>query len=344
MIKEILDSVNVSISLFLSDVFHLSFINYGYLFYILAVPLFIFIIRNSHGILTNRSDLLFVNQKDMISKMIVALPNFIVFCIFSFGLAALAKPYWGGEEITKSGQGSQIVITMDRSVSMSDELRGTNGLKKNEVASDLIKSMVKRNLKDMFGFVIYSNSGIMSMPITSNQNTIAASVKALSGVGLAKTNVYGALKTSIGMFSDAPYLSDRAIVLFTDGASRMDSKSKEQVKDLLKQENVSLYWVYINDSNGTSLKQSTDMAIKENGSIPAVIEFRDFLLTLKTKVKTFEATNLVELEQAVEEINTQERHIVVWKEQSQSVDMSGVLAFICSLLVASLIFFRMLGW
>lgn len=341
---EYIDNIIIWLSLLINDYFHISFINYYVLFFIFIIPIFIYFTSKKRGIEVYRSDLSFVSKQGWLSKMITHLPNMVMFGVFVLGILALAKPYWGGNEVTKKGQGSQIVITIDRSVSMSEEIRNSGGITKNEATAKLISNLVNRNLKDMFGFVVYSNSGIISMPITSNRDTIDSTVKMIPGPGLAKTNVYGALKSSIDLFSSAPYISDRAIIIFTDGASRMDAKSKEIIKDYLLRENISLYWVYINDNRGISIKKPTDVVLKEVNNIPAVIEFRDYLMTLKSKVKIFEATNMAELEAAVEDISTQERHLMVWKEQSQAIDLSGQLSFICSVLAASLLIFTLLGW
>ena len=143
--------------------------------------------------------------------------------VLYLGLAALpvtlARPQWGTrlEQITR--RGSDVVIVLDASLSMSAEDLAPNRL---EQAKHAIGSLLDELAGDRVGLATFAGRGQLSCPLTVDHGAIRLFLESIDAeaVQLPGTALASALETGLqALRIDEREMDDRgrALVLFTDG-------------------------------------------------------------------------------------------------------------------------------
>ncbi|HHA19874.1 MAG TPA: VWA domain-containing protein, partial [Methylophaga sp.] len=204
---------------------------------------------------------------DPLSNFIGATLKFLASLAMACLILALAKPYLPEQTVERIGEGSEVVVLVDRSRSMDDAfaikgqlLMASVGKKdsKRRVAKKYLLEFVDKRPDDRFGFVLFSDKAVDILPLTYNKESIRATINANAlGKGLSETNISRALITAAEMFDGQTYRGSRIVLLVSDGGRELSDEAKQKIAEIYQRENVSLYWLYMRSVTGMTLDEAT---------------------------------------------------------------------------------------
>jgi Ca-activated chloride channel family protein len=132
------------------------------------------------------------------------------------GTVALAGPRWGAERITTQARGLDLIIAVDISRSMLAEDAGGSRLAK---AVREARRLVQDQPGDRFGLVAFAGAAYTLSPLTVDGSAIGLYLESLDPdiASAGGTAVAPALQSAGALLNAASDLSDRVLVVFTDG-------------------------------------------------------------------------------------------------------------------------------
>lgn len=264
-------------------------------------------------------------------------------------IVALAGPGRSQMEITRTGEGAEILVLMDRSRSMDDRMLPENwrsidplsrfahlsrGRPKAEVARTLLSDFVARRPADRFSLMFFSTRPLNAVSFTQHDEMMQAGIAAGgTGRGLSNTDVGRALLAAIQEFEPREYSGSRIILLVSDGGAFMTQVVQNRIRSGLQRNRISLYWIHLQSYN------SPDLNSQEPGSERAPeVALHRFFLTLRTPYRVYEAASQEDLAKAVDDVGREQNFPLDYVEQFPRADYSRsfVLAAIlaCLLLLA----------
>jgi len=270
----------------------------------------------------------------------------------SIGIAVLvlaaAGPYRPAQQVDRVGEGAQIVLLLDRSRSMDEPFGGqpyenplvTRGYdSKGKVARRLLERFVSSRRHDMYGMVLFSTRPIVSLPLTDQPALVSAAIEAGNvGQGLAETEVGAGLLAAIDFFAGRPYTGSRLIMLISDGGARLDLATQTKVRNLLKRNQVALYWLYIRSRNSPGIASAATE--DDEGTAPARA-LHQYFSSLDTPYRAYDAENADALAHAIADVDRLQSLPIVYRETIPRRDLSpyclaGGLALTALLVLAQL--------
>src|SRR5690242_9662567 len=149
-----------------------------------------------------------------------------------FALAGTGRPQ---TQVTRTGHGAEILVLMDRSRSMDENMMPSNwrtidplsrlahlsrGPQKSRVARELLGKFVSQRAEDRFSLMFFSTRPMNVVPFTQHDEVVQAGIDAgAAGRGLSDTDVGRALLAAIGEFDQREYTGSRIILLVSDGGA-----------------------------------------------------------------------------------------------------------------------------
>jgi mxaC protein len=265
------------------------------------------------------------------------------------GIVALAGPGRSQLEVTRTGEGAEILVLMDRSRSMDDNMLPANwrsidplsrlahlsrGRPKAEVARSLLSDFVTRRPADRFALMFFSTRPLSAVPFTQHDEMVQAGIAAGgTGRGLSNTDVGRALLAAIDEFEPREYSGSRIILLVSDGGAFTTQVMQNRIRSGLQRNRISLYWMHLKSYN------SPDLNSQEAGSERAPeVALHRFFLTLRTPYRVYEAESPEDFAKAVADVEREQNFPLDYVEQFPRADYSRsfimVALFACVLLLA----------
>ncbi|HDZ16318.1 MAG TPA: VWA domain-containing protein [Methylophaga aminisulfidivorans] len=261
-------------------------------------------------------------------------------------ILALASPSLPEQKQERIGEGAEIVLLLDRSRSMDDpfavktqaasvSVGGKNS--KRNVAREYLTEFVRNRPDDRFGFVFFSTKAINLLPLTYDKEAVLATINANAlGKGLSDTNMAEALLSSAKMFEGQPYRGSRIVLLVSDGGQILSDEAKENIANLYKNMNLSIYWIYLKSRQEMTLEESDNdnllwVDIPER-------KLHKFFKTIGVPYRAFEAGSLKSFAEALAEIDRQHYETLIVEEtlpHQPKADLFLWLALIAMLILAS---------
>lgn len=235
---------------------------------------------------------------------------------------ALAGPSLPEQKVDRLGEGAEIVLLLDRSRSMDDPFavttqaavispRGDNS--KRNIARDYLTEFVRKRPDDRFGFVFFSTQSINLLPLTYRKEAILATINANAlGRGLSNTNVADALVSSAEMFEGQTYRGSRIVLLVSDGGQLLTEEAKQNITEVYRQMNLSLYWIYLKSRQGMTLEATANDNILYADTPER--KLHDFFQTIGVPYRAFEADSLQSFSEAMDEIDRQQYQPLIVEE------------------------------
>ncbi len=258
--------------------------------------------------------------------------------------------------VERIGRGAQIVILLDRSRSMDESFnhgRVNHDPSKvfNEEQQREIKGKVARKIladfaakrpQDMFAMVGFSAYPIRILDFTQKQEVIQAAIRAGDiGRGLSDTDIARGLFAAISYFDNQPYTGSRIVLLVSDGGARIDSATREKLRNVMRRNRVGLYWIYLRSVNSPGLfttASTTEVGIDSSPEIA----LHDFFKTIKTPYQAYEAENSTAILRAVQDVNRLENLPISFDEIVPRRDLSWECYLLAALLVVVLLATRLI--
>jgi mxaC protein len=239
-------------------------------------------------------------------------------------ILALAGPYLPEKKVDRIAEGAEIILLLDRSRSMDDAFAvpyqaalysvGSKDSKRS-VSQQYLSEFVKKRPDDRFGFVFFSTKSIDLLPLTYSKEAILATIEASAlGKGLSETNMPAALVRAAKMFEGEQYRGSRIVLLVSDGGQLMSDEQKQQIKDLYKEMNLTIYWVYLRDHKDKTLEEADNTNLLW-ADIPER-KLHTFFKSMDVPYRAFEAGSLNDFAKALDEIDKQQYQTLVVQETS----------------------------
>ncbi|MEJ1962587.1 MAG: vWA domain-containing protein [Gammaproteobacteria bacterium] len=268
------------------------------------------------------------------------------------GIGALAGPGRSQMQASRTGQGAEILVLMDRSRSMDDHMMPANwreidplsrfahlsrGPEKAAVARELLSKFVTQRPDDRFSLMFFSTRPLDVVPFTQHDEIVLAGISAAAtGRGLSNTDVGRALLAGINAFEPREYSGSRIILLVSDGGTFMTDSVQRRIRAGLRRNRISLYWIHLKSYNSPALDS------QEPGSehAPEVVLHR-FFQTLYTPYRLYEAEEQQDLAKAVADVGRQQNFPLDYVEQFPRADYSRALVLVATLSCVLLIVGRL---
>jgi len=178
---------------------------------------------------------------------------------------------------------------------------------KTNVARRLLSDFIARRPDDLFGMVIFSTLPIEVLDFTQKHEVIQAAIAASGiGKGIGDTDLGLGLERAVSLFEGRSYTGSRIILLVSDGGAHLDVLTRERLARLIKQQRVSLYWIYIRSFRSPGLLADKDVDAQTAETVPEHFLHRYFS-SLGIPYRAYEAENTEALQKAIEDVNRIER-------------------------------------
>ncbi|HFD13163.1 MAG TPA: VWA domain-containing protein [Crenotrichaceae bacterium] len=259
-------------------------------------------------------------------------------------ITGMAQPYGGQETVTKIGTGAQIVLVFDRSASMRSDFAGSymGGGKhesKSTIARQLLQEFIQSRDDDFLGMVSFSSAPVYVLPLTQSREAITAAISGTQTGSKGTTNIAPALSMALDYFADQPLTGSRIIMLVSDGAAKMDHETQLTLKQLFRQRQARLYWIYLRNNNGVHL---TESAKNSSESRTPELFLHQFFQSLDVPYQAYEAENPKMLKESIAEIDRLENKPLVYQEKTPRHSLSGWAYAIALLLMLILLPLRVM--
>jgi len=236
---------------------------------------------------------------------------------------ALTSPRGHDEKLQRKGKGAQIVMVIDRSVSMDHPFAGDTSGHAAEIKSDaarrLITQFVDSRPDDMTGVVGFTNAALYGIKITTNRDAIHSAIDAATSPSLSQTNIGAGLTEGVGLFDKIESSGSRAIILLSDGAGKLSPRVKFLLSQRLKSRKLSIYWIMLREPGEPSIYSKEVYA---EDRVPNSIVLHKYFQSLGLKYKAYEADNPETLQSAIKDIDVSEKKAIKYSEMIAGYDYS----------------------
>ncbi len=224
-------------------------------------------------------------------------------------LAGLARV---GQPVERISTGAEIVILLDRSRSMDEDLIAPGASaawlgdqprrKKSEVARQLLGELVAARTSDRFAMMLFSTVPILVSDFSQGHAVVRAGVDvSATGRGLSETNIGTALVAALRLFANRPYVGQRVILLVSDGGARLAPDMREQLTRTIRRERVAVYWIYLRSRRSPGLLADRELTPDQQDAVPEHFLHR-FLQSTGMPYRAYEAESRDAVARAIEDI------------------------------------------
>jgi len=259
---------------------------------------------------------------DPLSNIIGASLKFLASLIMACLIFAIAKPYTPEQVVERIGEGSEVVILVDRSRSMDDAFAIKGQLlmasvgksdSKRRVAKKYLLEFVDKRPDDRFGFVLFSDKAVDLLSLTYNKAAIRATINASAlGKGLSETNISRALIRAAEMYKDQSYRGSRIVLLVSDGSRELSEEAKDSISEIYLRENISLYWLYMRSVTGMTLDEKE--GDNRRWIDTAERKLHTFLKSIGVPYRAFEIESVKSFSKAMDAIDKQQYQTLIVEE------------------------------
>lgn len=270
----------------------------------------------------------------------------------------LAGPYLPGTTVERVGRGAEIVVLLDRSLSMDEPLGSARQAQffvfaqaapesKQSVARRFLSQFVARRGNDLIGLIIFSTFPIPVLPFTARQPLIQAAIHAGATYhGLADTDIGAALLAGAHMFEHQPYTGSRVVLLVSDGGAVLDTPTRVKIRTTFADERIALDWIYLRSYTSPGISQAAGSPSGGPGGAAAEgnpeLALHHFFETLLTPYHLYQAESSEALREAIADVGRAQTLPIRYGERLPRLSLAPrafAVAFIAAavLLIASLL-------
>jgi mxaC protein len=189
--------------------------------------------------------------KDILSDNVNWLIKLIAALTISVLVIAAAAPFSEGGTETKVGNGAEIVVVLDRSGSMSenlvrqDPLIQTKSTTRIQASRKVLLKFLEQRQGDTFGIVAFNASAIAVAPLSADRDLARAALLSAESYSSGNTALSRALEVGLSYFKDRPITATRVLLLVSDGDAKIKDDEKKVLEHLLQKYRVQLMWIYV---------------------------------------------------------------------------------------------------
>jgi mxaC protein len=271
--------------------------------------------------------------EDPLSNTLEWLLRAVAMLAIAATIVGLSGPYRPGATLERVGRGAEIVVLLDRSLSMDEPLGSAREARfyafaqsapesKESVARRFLSQFVARRGTDLMSVIIFSTFPIQVLPFTARQSLIQAAIHAGATYhGLADTDIGAALLAAARMFENQPYTGSRVVLLVSDGGAILDTATRVKIRTTYADERIALDWIYLRSYTSPGLAHAS-------GSIPAAagasgegtegnpeLALHRFFMTLPTPYHLYQAESPQALREAIADVGRAQTLPIRYREQ-----------------------------
>ena len=231
-------------------------------------------------------------------------------------IIAAAAPFTEGGTVTKVGEGAEIVVVLDRSGSMSENLQSDNQsasakpVSKIEASRKVLLKFMEQRPADTFGLVAFNAAPISVAPLSADRELAKAALQSAESNSSGFTALNRALAMGLDYFNGRPFTATRLIMLVSDGDAVIEKEDREILKKQFKQYRAKLIWVYVHagveknilDSVIAGDNEIITNAEKQQVEMNQNVAMNRLFEELEIPYQAFEVNSEAGLQRAVDEI------------------------------------------
>jgi mxaC protein len=245
------------------------------------------------------------------------------------------------QSIERIGRGAHIVILLDRSNSMDNSFAGKAPSGKEESKADsarrLLSEFVSQRKTDLIGVAEYSTAPLFVIPLTENKQAVLAAIAATSTPALAYTHVSKGLGMALSFFQQQAVTGSRIVLLVSDGAAAVDADSEQKLREWFKQQQVSLYWIFLRTANSPGIFDKPLDSRDDNAQAMPELYLHKFFSSLGSSYKAYVAESPNALREAIADINRLENLPMYYLELVPRLDLTSYCYQLALLLMTLLL-------
>lgn len=165
--------------------------------------------------------------------------------IWTLLIAAAAKPQWLGEAVAIPNEGRDLMIAVDLSGSMKQTDMQIQGREVNRLSmiKHVLTDFIDRRVGDRLGLILFADTAYLQAPLTFDRNTVKTLLdESLIGLVGERTAIGDAIGLAVKRFSEKE-ISNRVLVLLTDGQNTAGNITPEQALSLAVANKVTIYTI-----------------------------------------------------------------------------------------------------
>lgn len=219
------------------------------------------------------------------------LPFILSLIVFTFLVLALARPQIQERHSKRSAEGLDILLTIDTSGSMEEEISyQRQWVTRLAAAKAVVNNFISQRPDDRIGLVVFGENAFTQAPLTLDHEVLQKFVENIyRGMAGNGTAIGSAILTSVKRMKDLESKS-KVVILLTDGAQTAGSVAPEDAARAAKNLGVKIYTVGIGDRRSRSLDEETlkDIARSTGGqyfnaqSVEALMQVYETINRLET--------------------------------------------------------------
>ena len=273
-------------------------------------------------------------------------------------VVGLAGPYRPAYEVDRPGRGAEVVLMLDRSLSMDQPFvtegkpltnmpggkvlgyarpLGEDFKSKGKMARQAVSDFVGQRAADRFGLVAFSTVPLRTLEFTDKQAAVQAAIAAADvGRGLSETDIGSALLEGLSYFDQRPYTGSRILMLISDGGDHLDPDARDRIAQQALRQRVAVYWLYLRSLGNPPLQAQVD----EGEAVDSLPEraLHLYFQRLGVPYRAYEVDNADALREAVADVNRLENLPLLTTDTVSRRDLSAAalgLAALATVLLAA---------
>ena len=272
------------------------------------------------------------------------------------GMAGLHRPAYDVERV---GQGAEIVMLVDRSLSMDQPFITAESMKlpkggdmdtfirsihkdrpsKQQTARRLLAEFAAQRKDDRFAMIVFSTLPIPVLDFTGKQAAVQAAIRAGEvGRGLAETDIGLGMLAAMNAFRDRPYSGSRIMMLVSDGGDKIDIDTRDLIAQQMRELRITLYWIYIRSLRSPGLADAPEGDSKNADTAPEYF-LHQFFKSMGAPYRVYEAESPEALQRAMADVGRLETLPITYTDTIPKRDLSqwcyGVALALVLLLLAA---------
>ncbi len=269
--------------------------------------------------------------EDAVSMLVLWTIRFIAVLTMTGFVLGLAGLHQTEQQRERIGFGANIVMLIDRSSSMDTTFAGKTPDGTNEskasAAKRLLTEFVQKRPHDRIGVTAYSTAPLFVLPLTENKQAIQAAIDTISLPALAYTHISKGLSMALSFFDKPALTGSKIILLVSDGAAVVDHDSEIALRQLFKQHNIRLYWIFLRTANSQGLYDLPEDNRDDNAQAMPERYLHLFFSSLEIPYQAYQAENLDAMQKAIDDINRLEQSPLHYFERVPKADLSSICYF-----------------
>lgn len=160
-------------------------------------------------------------------------------------VTAAARPQWTGEPVLLPTSGRDLMLAVDISGSMGTEDMelGSQLVDRLVVVKSVVADFIGARQGDRMGLILFGTNAYLQAPLTFDLQTVdRLLMEAPVGIAGGKTAIGDAIGLAVKRLRQRP-MSDRVLILLTDGANNVGEVAPDKAAELAAGEDIRIYTI-----------------------------------------------------------------------------------------------------